>query len=57
MFTHKAGFVPVVSLKFHLAGTRHDGLLAVEALGGAFAGIAVGAQQALILGSKGFFHQ
>lgn len=57
MFTHKAGFVPAVSLKFHLAGTRHDGLLAVEALGGAFAGIAVGAQQALILGSKGFFHQ
>lgn len=40
VLTHKAGFVPVVSLKFHFAGTWHDGPLAVEALGGALIRIA-----------------
>lgn len=37
--------------------TRHDGLLAVEALGGALIRIALRAQQALILGNKRLFHQ
>ena len=37
--------------------TRHDGLLAVEALGGALVRIALRAQQALVLGSKRLFHQ
>lgn len=57
MLTHKTGFMPVVSLKFHFAGTRHDGLLAVEALGGALVRIALRAQQTFILGSKRLFHQ
>lgn len=57
ILTHKTGFMPVVSFKFHFAGTRHDGPLAVEALGGAFIRIALRAQQALILGSKRLFHQ
>lgn len=57
MLTHKAGFMPVVSLKFHFAGTRHDGLLAVETLGGALVRIALRAQQALILGNERLFHQ
>lgn len=37
--------------------TRHDGLLAVEAFGGALIRIALRAQQALILGNKRLFHQ
>lgn len=41
MLTHKAGFMPVVSLKFHFAGTRHDGPLAMEALRGALVRIAL----------------
>lgn len=57
MLTQKAGFMPVVPLKFHFAGTRHDGLLAVEALGGALVRIALRAQQALILGNKRLFYQ
>lgn len=57
MLTHKAGFMPVVSLKFHFAGTRHDGPLAVEALAGALVRVALRAQQALVLGSKRLFHQ
>lgn len=57
VLTHKAGFMPVVTLKFHFAGTRHDGLLAVKALGRALIRIALRAQQALILGSKRLFHQ
>lgn len=57
MLTHKAGFMPVIAFKFHFAGTRHDGLLAVEALGGALVRITLRAQQALILGNKRLFHQ
>lgn len=37
--------------------TRDDGFLAVVALGGVFVGIALGAQQLLILGGEGFVHQ
>lgn len=37
--------------------TWHDGLLAFLALGRVFVGIAVGAQQLLLLGSKGLVHQ
>ena len=37
--------------------TRHDGLLTMEALGGALVRIVLGAQLALILGSKRLFCQ
>lgn len=57
VLTHKAGFMPVIALKFHFPRTWHDGSLAVEALGGTLIGIAVCAQQALILGNKRLFHQ
>ena len=37
--------------------TWHDGLLAIMALGGVFVGVALGAQQLLILGGERFVHQ
>lgn len=37
--------------------TWHDGFLAGGALGGVVVGIALGAEQQVILGSKGLFHQ
>lgn len=55
--TGEAGLVPAAALVFHLAGTWHDGFLAFLALGRVFIGIAVGAQQLFLLGSKGLVHQ
>lgn len=55
--TGEAGLVPAAALVFHLAGTWHDGLLTLLALGRVLVGIAVGAQQLLLLGRKGLVHQ
>lgn len=53
----EAGLMPAAALVFHLAGTWHDGLLAFLALGRVLVGIAVGAQQLLLLGGEGLVHQ
>ena len=37
--------------------TWHDGLLTLMALGGVLVGVAVGAQQLLVLGGEGLVHQ
>lgn len=55
--TGEAGLVPAAALIFHLAGTWHDGLLALLALGRVFVGVAVGTQQLLLLGGKRLVHQ
>lgn len=53
----ETGLMPTAALVFHLSGTWHDGLLASLALGRVLVGIAVGAQQLLLLGGKGLVHQ
>lgn len=53
----EAGLVPAVALIFHFARAWHDGLLAGGALGGVVVGVTLGAQQQLVFGSEGFFHQ
>lgn len=55
--TGEAGLMPAAALVFHLSGTWHDGLLAFLALGRVLVGIAVGAQQLLLLGGEGLVHQ
>lgn len=53
----EAGLVPAAVFVLHLAGTWHDGLLAFLALGGVLMGIAVRAEQLVLLGSEGLVHQ
>lgn len=53
----EAGLMPAAALVFHLAGTWHDGLLAFLALGRVLVGVAVGAEQLLLLGGEGLVHQ
>lgn len=53
----KAGLMPAVPLMFHLPGPWHDGLLAIVALGGVLVGVALSAEQLLILGGEGLVHQ
>lgn len=53
----EAGLMPAVPLVFHFAGTWHDGFLAGGALGGIIISIAFSAEQQIILGGKGLFHQ
>lgn len=53
----EAGLMPAAAFVFHLAGTWHDGLLAFLALGRVLVGVAVGAQQLLLLGGEGLVHQ
>lgn len=53
----ETGLVPAVPLVLHLPGAWHNGFLALMALGGIFIGVALGAQQLLILGGEGLVHQ
>lgn len=53
----EAGLVPAVPLVLHLPGAWHDGFLALVALGGILVGVALGAQQLLVLGGEGLVHQ
>lgn len=53
----EAGLVPAAVLVLHLAGTWHDGLLAFLALGRVLVGVAVHAEQLVLLGSEGLVHQ
>lgn len=53
----EAGLVPAAALVLHLAGTWHDGPLAFLALGRVLVGIAVRAEQLLLLGCEGLIHQ
>lgn len=53
----EAGLMPAVALVFHLPGARHDGLLALVALGGVLVGVALSTQELLILGGEGLVHQ
>lgn len=53
----EAGLVPAVPLVFHFTGTWHDGFLAGVTLGRVIIGMAFSAEQQIILGSEGLFHQ
>lgn len=53
----EAGLVPAAVFVLHLAGTWHDGLLAFLALGGVLMGVAVRAEQLVLLGSEGLVHK
>lgn len=53
----EAGLMPAVTLMLHLPGARHDGLLALVALGGVLIGVALSAEQLVILGGEGLVHQ
>lgn len=53
----EAGLVPAVPLVLHLPGAWHDGFLAIMTLGGVFIGVALSAEELLILGGEGFVHQ
>lgn len=53
----EAGLMPAAALVLHLAGAWHDGLPAFLALGRVLVGVAVRAEQLVLLGSKGLVHQ
>lgn len=53
----EAGLMPAVPLVFHFAGTWHDCFLASIALGGIIIRMTFSAEQQIILGRKGLFHQ
>lgn len=53
----ETGLMPAAVFVLHLAGTWHDGLLAFLTLGGVLVGVAVRAQQLVLLGSEGLVHQ
>lgn len=53
----EAGLMPAAALVLHLAGPWHDGLLALLALGRVLLGVAVRAEQLVLLGSEGLVHQ
>lgn len=53
----EAGLMPAAALVLHLAGTWHDGLLAFLALGRVLVGVAVCAEQLVLLGREGLVHQ
>lgn len=53
----ETGLMPAVPLMLHLPGAWHDGFLALVALGGVLVGVALGAEELLILSGEGFVHQ
>lgn len=53
----EAGLMPAVPLVFHFAGSWHDCFLAGGALRGIIVGMAFSAEQQIVLGGKGLFHQ
>lgn len=54
--TGEASLMPAVPFVLHLSGARHDGFLALMTLGGILIGVALSAEQLLILGREGFVH-
>lgn len=53
----EAGLMPAVAFMLHLASAWHNSLLALMAFGGVLIGIALGAQQLLLLGREGLVYQ
>lgn len=53
----EASLMPAIPFVLHLSGAGHYGFLALMALGGILIGVALSAEQLLILGGEGFVHQ
>lgn len=53
----ETGLMPAIPLVLHLPGAWHYGFLALMALGGILIGVALSAEELLILGGKRLVHQ
>lgn len=53
----EASLMPAIPFVLHLSGAGHDGFLALMTLGGILIGVALSAEQLLILGGEGLVHQ